>query len=137
MARPSKYTPATAKKITDAIRVGATFRLACDYAGITEDTFSNWRKKYSDFSDAIKEAEGGAAVGWLAKIEKAANDGTWQAAAWKLERRYPESYGRTVTDQRHSGPDGKAIRVQFFNYDTAIAKLAEGSEDDPEAPGDN
>lgn len=134
MARPTKYTPETAKKITDAIRVGATFKLACDYAGITEDTFSNWRKRYSDFSDAIKEAEGGAAVGWLAKIEKAANEGTWQAAAWKLERRYPHDYGRQVISQEHSGPAGKPIPVQFFNYDAAITELTHGSEDNPETP---
>ncbi len=99
--RPTKYTPETAKKITDAIRVGATFRLACAYAGITEETFSQWRKKYSEFSDAIKEAEGAGAVGWLAKIEKAANDGLWAAAAWKLERRYPREYGRQVVE--HDG----------------------------------
>lgn len=103
MARPTKYTPETAKKITDAIRVGATYRLACDYAGVSEDTFARWRERYADFAEGIKEAEGAGAVGWLAKIEKAANEGVWQAAAWKLERRYPESYGRHVVDQRHSG----------------------------------
>jgi hypothetical protein len=30
----------------------------------------------------------------LAVIRKAAKDGTWQAAAWLVERRYPASYGR-------------------------------------------
>lgn len=101
MGRPTKYNPETVKKIVDSIRVGATFHLACAYAGITEETFSQWRKKYSEFSDAVKEAEGAGAVGWLAKIEKAANDGVWQAAAWKLERRYPNDYGRTVI--QHAG----------------------------------
>jgi hypothetical protein len=46
------------------------------------------------FHDAVKEAEGKATVGWLAKIEKAASEGNWTAAAWKLERRYPNDYGR-------------------------------------------
>ena len=27
-------------------------------------------------------------------IDNAAIDGTWQAAAWKLERRYPDEWGR-------------------------------------------
>lgn len=101
MARPTKYTPETVKKIVDAVRLGATYRLACDFAGITEETFSQWRKRYPEFSAQIKEAEGQGAIGWLARIEKAANDGTWQAAAWKLERRYPESYGRQVIE--HAG----------------------------------
>ena len=111
MARPTKYTPETAKKITDAIRVGATHKLACDYAGIDEGTLANWRKRYSDFSDAIKEAEGGAVVKWLALIDKAAQDGTWQAAAWKLERRYPREYGRQVVEQEHTG--GMTVKVVY------------------------
>jgi transposase len=98
VARPSKYTPETVKKITDAIKLGATYELACGYAGITFETFNQWRKAKPEFSEAVKSAEGAAAVGWLARIEKAANDGTWQAAAWKLERRYPEQYGRQVHD---------------------------------------
>lgn len=98
MARRSKYTPEVVRRLTDAIRLGATYELACAYAGISEDSFARWRAKYADFAEAIKEAEGGAAVGWLARIEQAAKDGTWQAAAWKLERRYPEQYGRQVVD---------------------------------------
>lgn len=121
MARPTKYTPETTKKITDAIRVGATYRLACDYGGITEETFSQWRKRYPEFTEAIKEAEGAGAVGWLAKIEKAANEGAWQAAAWKLERRYPESYGRTVVDQRTSATVEDLVKMPLEELE-ALAK---------------
>jgi transposase len=106
--RPSKLTPETQQKIVQAITLGATYELAAAYGGIHYDTFNEWmklgaigKKPYSDFSEAVKEAEGRAAVGWLAKIEMAANDGNWQAAAWKLERRYPHSYGRQV--QEHAG----------------------------------
>lgn len=81
--------------------MGATYELACQYANITYETFNQWMKGKPEFSEAIKEAEGRAVVGWLAKIEKAANDGSWQAAAWKLERRYPSTYGRTVQDSRN------------------------------------
>lgn len=101
--RKSKYTPETVKKLTDAIRMGSTYELACGYAGITTTTFYEWMNTKSDLPDIVKEAEGAAAVGWLAKIEKAANDGAWQAAAWKLERRYPQDYGRTAIDIKHSG----------------------------------
>ena len=117
MARPTKYTPETTKKITDAIRVGATFRLACLYGGISEETFMRWRERYVDFADAINEAEGAGAIGWLAKIEKAANDGNWQAAAWKLERKYPREYGRRVINSYE---------------DTPVEKVPELSDDDLE-----
>ena len=98
MARKSKYTPEVIEKLTQALAMGATYELACGYAGIAPSTFYDWIEKKPEFSETVKGAEGKAAVGWLAKIEKAANNGAWQAAAWKLERRYPEQYGRTVTD---------------------------------------
>jgi len=110
MGRPSKLTPKTQERIIGAIRVGATYALAAQYGGISYDTFNNWmikggnasRGKYFDFFNAVKSAEGDAAVKWLALIDKAAAE-TWQAAAWKLERRYPGDYGRTVQSVEHSG----------------------------------
>lgn len=98
MGRRSKYTPEVVQRITQAIELGATYELACGYAGISTATFYDWQNKKPDFLEAIKAAEGRASVKWLAKIEQAASEGTWQAAAWKLERRYPTQYGRSVQD---------------------------------------
>lgn len=92
--RPTKYVPEIIEKVLNAIAVGAPFTHACNYAGISFETFNEWRKQYSEFSESVKEAEGKAVVGWLARIEQAAKDGNWTAAAWKLERRYPETFGR-------------------------------------------
>ncbi len=39
----------------------------------------------------------------LAKIQKAAADGNWQAAAWWLERRYPADWGRRVVQSNVAG----------------------------------
>jgi hypothetical protein len=101
-ARGYKYTPDRVKRFTDAVAVGATYQLAAKYAGISDDTYRNWMLKYPAFKQAVADAEGRAAVGWLAKIEAEASNGNWTAAAWKLERRYPESYGRRVTDVQGS-----------------------------------
>jgi hypothetical protein len=109
MARPSKYTPECVKKILEAIRLGATYRIACQYAGINEVTFERWRASKVDFADNIREAEGVGAIKWLAQIEKAGNDGDWKALSWKLERRFPQEYGRTV--QEVQGKDGGPIEV--------------------------
>lgn len=103
MTRRPKYGPDVVQRICEAVALGATYELACRYGGITRETLNQWRRGKPDFSDALQRAEGEAAVGWLAKIEQAAAAGAWQAAAWKLERRYPEDYGRTVQDQRQSG----------------------------------
>jgi hypothetical protein len=74
------------------------------YAGISQKTFERWRAKaetapehspLGQLRERLRQAEGRAAIGWLAKIEKAATEGNWQACAWKLERRWPETFGRT------------------------------------------
>jgi len=128
MARRSKYTPETVRKILDAIRVGTTYELSAAFAGITYETFNEWRKAKPEFSEAIKQAEGAALVGWLAKIEQAGNAGSWQAMAWKAERRYPQEYGKTV--QEVTGKDGQplaqalTIRVEYTDAHPAITEAA-------------
>lgn len=124
--RPSKLTSDTEKRVCDALRLGATFEHAAQYGGISYDSFNEWRKRgkrekerieratknkaplkkempFLHFFEATKKAEGDSVVGWLAKIESAANQGNWQAAAWKLERRYPDQYGKKAIDLNHKG----------------------------------
>jgi hypothetical protein len=112
--RPLKYTPERADKLIQAIRVGATFRLACQYAGISEDTFARWRKGRqgapADFAERVKEAEGAGAIGWLAVIEKAMTE-HWQAAAWKLERLHAQDYGRQTTVNLRTVIDKETERI--------------------------
>ncbi len=109
MARKTKYTAETLAKVVEAIKMGATHVLAAGYAGISEATFYKYMSEIPEFSEAVKNAEGTGAMIWLAKIERAASDGNWQAAAWKLERRYPQMYGRTVVTNEHQGE--QQIRV--------------------------
>lgn len=98
-----KYTPETIKRFIKAIEEGATYELAAGYAGITFQTFNEWRKDKPEFSELVKAAEGRAAVKWLAQISKAAREGEWTAAAWKLERRYPNDYGKRLPDLAADG----------------------------------
>lgn len=116
--RSHKRTPEVAKKLLDAIRVGSTFRLACSYAGIDHATFYRWLEKDATLATAVKEAEGAAVVGWLAKIEKAASEGNWQAAAWKLERRYPEDFGRRERIEQTVEQNGRTV-VEIVYSDAA------------------
>lgn len=93
--RPTKYTPEKAKTITDAISIGATYRLACLYAGISDDTMTRWLARYADFAEQVRIAEGKAAVQALATIQRAARDDyDWRAVTWLLERRFPNDYGK-------------------------------------------
>jgi len=65
--------------------------------GISYQTFNEWRKEKSEFSDAIKKAEVECKAGRIAVIFKAAEE-KWQAAAWWLERRYPQEFAKIDRD---------------------------------------
>jgi hypothetical protein len=90
----NKATPKTIQVILDAIRGGASQRDASALAGISEDTLSLW-KHDSDFSEQMRQKEVEFKMSQVKVIEKAAQK-TWQAAAWLLERKYPNEYTNRV-----------------------------------------
>ena len=116
--RKLKLTPEVQAEIVRALGVGATQEHAALYAGISVPCFYAWLKKaeegrspYVEFLEAVKKAESRAVVGWLAQIEEAARTGSWQAAAWKLERRYFKDFGRQVVE--HAGHGQPMGPVEF------------------------
>ena len=143
MGRPRKDTEDTIAKLCDALRLGATYELACKYAGISAETLRQWKIQAEQHApgtaghqllERMEAAEGQAALRWLGQIEQAAMQGNWAAAAWKLERRYPDQYGRYVV--QHEGkvsvthqPEWIALRsailVALAPYPEVRAQLAE------------
>ena len=106
------------ERIVQALRVGATYERAAQYAGISEDTLSRWRKRaehatpdslLGQLRDRMRQAEGRAAVGWLAIINTAAQV-DWKAASWLLSHRYPEAYGSSLHKVAPVTPDGEALQ---------------------------
>jgi len=120
MARPTKFTEETIERLCEAIALGETYVGACVYAGIAFDTFNEWRKgEYprgadkdlkAAFSERLTRAEAEASMAALRSIRRAAMDGDWRAAAWWLERRRPESFGRKPVEI--SGPNGGPIEIR-------------------------
>ena len=54
--------------------------------------------------EAVKEAEAIAELNMVGVVRTAAHAGTWQAAAWWLERKMPKKWGRKQRiDLEHSG----------------------------------
>ena len=91
----SKLTSETKARLVEAIKLGMTNKLSASYAGISEKCFYNWRNLAKDGSaehvqlfQSLKRAEAESAAHSLAVIRRAAQDGTWTAAAWMLERRH-------------------------------------------------
>jgi len=126
MARhPKGSTPILSEDLIDrlahTIRSGAYVETAAAFCGISKDTFYRWlRLADTDasnellvkLSDAVKKAMAEAELRDLKVIDTAAQNGVWQAAAWRLERKFNDRWGRQAKVQlEHSGPDGKPIEV--------------------------
>lgn len=92
--RRTKYNEERSGAILTALRAGNTRRASVGYAGISEDTFARWLATHADFADAVKKVEADAEVRHVANVAKAAQEGTWTASAWWLERRRSEDWGR-------------------------------------------
>lgn len=130
MARPTKLTPETQDRIVTALRAGNYQETAARYAGIDGATFYRWMERgteetegiYSEFCEAVENAKAAAEVRDVALIDLAAQDGSWQAAAWKLERKFPNRWGR-VTRTEISGPDGAAVKLEVDARSTLLEKL--------------
>lgn len=107
-----KLTAELQEKVCGALRHGAPYKIASKYAGMSYETFQEYRQKgaaepgtvFEDFLLATTKAEGEFIMSRLEKIEEAGKDPKyWAANAWNLERRYPEDFGKAPREIKHSG----------------------------------
>ena len=137
MSRPTKLTPELIERVTLAIRAGNYAKTACEMVGIGETTFYRWMEEgaqdkakplFREFRESIKRAEAEAEVRSVALIRQAADGGTWQAAAWYLERKHGDRWGRNdKIRQEISGPEGKPVPLSLEEAKKAVlAFLEEG-----------
>jgi transposase len=101
------------------IRNGNSRRNACDAIGISERTLYVWQQRaekepeteFFHFFQCLKKAESEAERAAVSVIRSAMTE-HWQAAAWFLERKFPETWARKEKVE-HSGPDGGPIQGQI------------------------
>ena len=127
MPRPTKLNTQVQERFVGALRLGLTYELASAYAGVDGRTFYAWMRRgadvienseesiYSQFHHAVKESEGYAAAACMSRIVKAAEAGTWQSAAWIMERRFGYSARQEVrvgaTDESLEGAEDLIAKV--------------------------
>ncbi|MBB77351.1 MAG: hypothetical protein CMJ75_22835 [Planctomycetaceae bacterium] len=104
--RPCKLTRRVQDRIVKALSVGCTQGIACKAAGIGARTYHRWITRgeedieagnsssdFAVFSRAVQRAEALFFERCAATISEASLD-SWQAAAWMLERRLRDDYGK-------------------------------------------
>ena len=133
--RPTKLTSELQSRIVQAIQAGNYIETAAAYAGISKNTLFDWLRRgarekervagkprarvrkeeapYVEFSDSVEKALAEAEVRDVVNVMKAADGGQWQAAAWRLERKFPERWGyKAKMQQEISGPEGKPVQME-------------------------
>jgi transposase len=69
----------------------------CDVLGISRATYYRHLKADEDFAHQVRRARALVSVDLLRVIQEARD---WRAAAWLLERRYPDEWGSVVDKLR-------------------------------------
>jgi hypothetical protein len=117
IGRRTKLTPEIQSKLVQAISLGTSYEAAATYAGVSRETVRSWLRRgeretrgiYHEFAEAMKVADGKATVACLATIRSAAQN-DWKAAAWLLERRHPNEFGRARLEI--TGPNGGPLQSE-------------------------
>lgn len=110
--RPTKLTPKLHDEFIKHLLVGNYIETACALCRVNKRSVYDWLKKgndqkrgkYRNFLNAVREAQAKSESRGLMLIEKAAGGGQWQAAAWRLERKFPKRWGRPGSREGKASP---------------------------------
>jgi len=111
--RPLRLTDTVTKIVCSALQEGAYADEAVTLAGIGRSTYYTWlgrgrvarsrreeglpvsvtEQGFLDFLDSVERASIAPEIEALKVIQRAAAGGSWRAAAWYLEHRYPHKWG--------------------------------------------
>ena len=95
--RPRKLDDIKKSEVVAVLTAGFTRQMAADYVGCSVPTLLNTAARDYRFANQIRQAEMHHQLAQLQTIERAGRD-KWQAAAWLLERRNPDSFARRRSD---------------------------------------
>jgi len=92
-SRPFALDEGKKREILAILAMGCSRRAAAKYVGCAPATIGNTAHRDPDFAAQLENAESKAEIGYMKNIRKAANkEQYWRAAAWALERKYPNEY---------------------------------------------
>jgi hypothetical protein len=144
VGRPTALTDEVADEILAALRHGVPFTHSCRAAGVSPDTGYRWlrigrgvgaehedwelapktRERYRAFAIAVDQAESEAIVTNVGHVGRAAED-DWRAAAFMLQARAPEHFGREVTVKVKGIPELEQELRELVGNETAEVMMAD------------
>lgn len=130
--RPTKLTDNIQDEITLMLKMGNYLEAAAAFAGVSKVTVYDWMKRgrreiervtanesrkirkseqpFVDFLNAVEKAMAEAEIRDVQIIYNAGK-ADWKASAWRLERKYPDRWGRK-DHHEVTGKDGGPIVVE-------------------------
>ena len=114
--RPTKLTKELTEEVAKYLRAGNYIETTAALVGINRDSIYEWLKRgaaeqerlmknprarlrkreeiFVEFSDTVKKAQAQSEAMLVGLVGKAAEK-NWTAAEWRLERKFPDKWGRT------------------------------------------
>lgn len=127
--------PEKVERILNAIRLGLSIVDACEFAGIPRASYYEYKEKgeqglqpYSAFTDSLKKAILEREMRLLSNLERQSEN--WVVSAWRLERMFPEKYGRLRME--HTGEGGGPVKHDVEVKWPELPGEREAAETDPE-----
>lgn len=81
------------REVCAILAMGCSRRVAAEYVGCSATTIRRQAQRSAAFRDRLAKAETHQEMAHVKHVAEAAQDAkNWRAAAWLLERRYPERY---------------------------------------------
>ena len=126
MARKRKLTKELIKEAYKLVAAGNYDKDVYPILGIDKSTWYRWLSEGEtaksglkrEFYDTVKKAEKDAIARNVALIQRAAQEGNWQAAAWWLERKYFEDWGRKDKVDLSADKDGFKVVVEYVGKES-------------------
>lgn len=117
-----KITEQVTESLKQALRGGNDVETAAHFAGVSVANVYRWLEvgkfeserisagekanpenaQYVEFWEELRKARAEAIVRNVTYIQNAAKSGSWQAAAWWLERAVPEQYARAKSSGKNA-----------------------------------
>ena len=103
---------------------------ACALSGVSRSTYYNWVKSEQEWAEEAEAAIRFGEAVQVARISQAGSD-DWRAAAWLLERRFPNEWGpkQELNVQTSNQDNGASLVVAMIEQTDLRLKALEEDDD--------